>query len=150
MLVHPGRFDDARAKLNGWLPPKDMTMLPENAVAGRGTRRSYMPQTLAYAWLVMADLNLRESFLPALSAEDRVEKIRLAIAAADASRAAQLFDYKGVVVKARALIRLAELDKAKPELYTHDLAEARALLQSVPATAERYELARYLLEHLPK
>ena len=150
LLVQQGRFDDARAKLNGWLPPKDMTLLPENAVAGRGTRGGYMPQTLAFAWLVMAEANLRESFLPALAPEQRVEKCRQATAAADASRAAHLFDYKSVVMKARALIRLSELDKDKPELFARDIDAARALLQSVPATSERAGVARFLLEHLPK
>ncbi len=150
LLMRQNRFDDARAKLDGWLPPKEMMLLPETGVAGRGTRRGYMPQTLAFGWLVMAETSLRESFLTTLTPEQRVEKCKQAIAEAEKSRTAHLFDYKGVVVKARALIRLAELDKLSPELAARDIAEARALLESVPASSERAGVARFHLEHLPK
>ena len=150
LLMRRNRFDDARAKLDGWLPPKDMTLLPETGVAGRGTRHGYMPQTLAFGWLVMAETSLRESFLPHLSPEQRVEKCKQAIAEAEKSRAAHLFDYKGVVVKARALIRMAELDQLSPELAARDIADARALLESVPANSERASVAKFHLEHLPR
>ncbi len=148
LLMRQNRFDAARERLDGWLPPAGWTQLPETGAGNAIPKRSYLPQTLAFAWLVMTETNLRESFDANLTADQRLQKCKQALDAANQSIAAHLYDFQAVTAKARVFIRLSELDAADPQQVRKDISNARDLLEKIPPASGQGELARLLLSRL--
>ena len=151
LLMRQNRLSDARERLEGWLPPKHMAMGQEGVMLTRSETKVYMPQTLAYAWLVLAEVLLRESLTEDLATEARIRACEEAFAAADQSLSVHLFDHKAYVVKARILYQRSKVELAcnATEKAQQHLQEARTLLEQVPTESERAKIARFLLAQLP-
>jgi hypothetical protein len=149
LLLRQNRLSDTRKALDGWLPPKHLTMAAPNKMPSRGNN-VYASRTLSRAWLVIAEVCNRESFIKELSAEVRMEKCKEAISATDKAIAADVFEHKPHLFKAGSLIRLAELEHQNnaTEIAKEHLNAARTLLLNVPVKSESAALARLLLKKM--
>jgi hypothetical protein len=150
LLMRQNRLNEARKTLDGWLPPQHMIMVAPNKMPARGTSNLYSSRTLSHAWLVIAEVCNRESFIKELSAEVRMEKCKEAISATDKAVAADIFEHKPHLVKARSLFRLAEIEHQNDasEMAKEHLNAARTLLLNVPVKSESAAVAQLLLKKM--
>jgi hypothetical protein len=114
-LVSLNRMEEARATL-GDVPPKDLPMFRRADERGemqhrmrRDATRSYLPVTLAIAWQLLGEIDLRQSSAPGRKFEEKVTAAREAIREADEASAVHTLNSVPRLLKARALIRLSDV-----------------------------------------
>ena len=142
ILLKFGAYADARAYLKGWLPPPNYQMSDPTKVYKASEQTSmYRPQTLAYAWIIMAEARWRLALAldrKTVPVAARIAETNAAIAEVDRSISISIWDYQGYVLKARMLLFLSVLDEENKDLATSNkhVDEASRLLRQVPATSE--------------
>ena len=158
VLLALGYHQEARNVLNGWLPPPNKPLLRARNDDGSLTRysrnefyRGYSKRTLAHAWSLMAEAALRASAAPELSPPQRLALSRQALEEAGKSIDVHLRGHEAVVLKARILMRCADLLAAARDLEQarRDFDSAVVLLRGVPASSPMAGLAREILTRVP-
>jgi len=153
-----GQYANARETLSGWVPPPNMTELPENPSEAKtlNYRRTastpfYRWDTLRMAWIILGELSLRESAGPSLSPEQRVAKCREGLDAI-AKGLAMRADPPTQMLHAKLLLMLSNLEikqqQMEPARAHYD--EAAAVLKSIPAGTNEAGMAALMLEKLPR
>lgn len=138
-----GRIDEAAAAL-GPVPPIDVELLSETDASGkavqhsrRDSSRGYPRHTLAVAWNVLGEINLRKTVQNDLSRKQRLSFAELAAQNAEDSIAAHTRDHQAFILKARALFRqsdlLAESGNMDEAMRRYDA--GIATLKAVPPTS---------------
>ncbi|HYF48968.1 MAG TPA: hypothetical protein VEJ63_06165 [Planctomycetota bacterium] len=155
MLLLLEKYEAVRELLNGWLPPKDLKLLPPGDETVEGvTRRimytGYRPEALAHAWAVVADSYLRQSFQPQLIHSQRVALIDLGVEAAKSSMFAHHHDFEGAMMLARLLLRRSALLKSDVEAAQDAWDEAMAILTAIPTDSSQAAEAQRLMRLIPR
>ena len=153
-----GNFGKVHELLTGWLPPPDMTMLPDNPQEARamGYKRTastpfYRKDTLRLAWSILGELGLRESGLPGLPLDQQAARCNEGLDAVTKGLDLKADD-TALVLKARLLLRLAHIEAGQQQLDKGRLHfdEGAAILKSLPADSSMAPAARTLLEKVPR
>ena len=138
LLAGAGMNAEARKFLEGWLPPAHLEMLDDSKPYNNSSQGTYYkPQTLAYAWLVMAAARFEQAAQRRFEGAAYAEVSALgrdAVSEINRSIAVHVWAYQGFILKARMLGFLSKLEAAN-----HNAAEAAKLLNE----------ARNVLEHVP-
>lgn len=151
LLAGAGMNAEARAYLKNWLPPAHLQMLAADKpyiAAYQG--RYYKPQTLAYAWLVMAVARYNEAAQRRFEGASYTEVAELgrdALSEIDRSIAVHVWAYQGFILKARILNFLSKVEAVNRNAAgaAAFLNEARDVLGKVPANSDFGAVAAQML-----
>ncbi len=138
----------AREHLKDWLPPKHLKLAdPSRPYTAGDQGKFYKPQTLAYAWLVMAIA--RHNQAQKMNAESaRVEDVSTAnleaLAEAERSIAVDVWAYQAFILKARILDFQIRLDTRRGDAASAKLRfqEAQKTLEKVPQNSPFFQIAK--------
>ncbi|HEY3323798.1 MAG TPA: AmmeMemoRadiSam system protein B [Planctomycetota bacterium] len=155
-LLSLGLLNEARSAL-GDVPPKDLEQLPLTDAQGRpmvygpeAHSRGYVPRTLAMAYGILAELDLRRSGASGLSDAEKLAAARQAIDEAELSFKAHERSHEATVIKGRALLWLADLYAQQGHALDTEkfYAEGLAVLKSVPEGALGFASARQIIQRV--
>ncbi|HEY3324189.1 MAG TPA: hypothetical protein VGP72_27305 [Planctomycetota bacterium] len=155
-LLSLDHWQESRAAL-GTVPPRDATMLTTVDEQGRKLARGrmeqssgYLPRTLATAWGIVGESELRQSGQKDLPLAQRIEHTEQAIATADESINVVPHDYTAHVLKGRALICLADLFAEAQDMETalQHYETGISVLKSVPPGSRSFIAARMIVENV--
>jgi hypothetical protein len=145
------RFADARNALQDFLPPAHLKPLPAGRTSASCSREEfyshYQPVTLAHGWAVMGEASLRQSYLSGLNDEQRLALCQQAESEALKSQAASANDYEADVLRARILLRRAEIGGPHSSEARAQRESAAEMLRRVPETSMRSETAKALIAY---
>ena len=156
LLLQLGKFDEALACLNGFLPPARLKMrAPNQPFRGAEFKEYYAPQTLARAWLILAQVRLSQANPPGVRLDvlSVAQRFKLCDEASQSLvKSLAAFDWNQQAPFLNAAVSLTRSEIAKLAGQPRDAkryeADARAQLEAISPTSPYYSTAIQILRNI--